>query len=118
ADRCFGEFHCLKEWLVERLLEDGQARRCSSGDDGIESCWPHLGEGDLCAEEDSAEDRALRTAKLCGRLTPSLSPDVEAAVKQEVLQLLQRALPREDTGWEAASDVSQRFGQLQAPGLG
>lgn len=114
ADRCFGEFHCLKEWLVERLLEDGQARRCSSGDGGIESCWPHLGEGDLCAEEDSAEDRALRTAKLCGRLTPSLSPDVEAAVKQEVLQLLQRALPREDTGWEAASDVSQRFGQLQA----
>eukprot|EP00439_Symbiodinium_sp_Y106_P006763 s6119_g1.t1 len=132
ADRCFGEFHCLKElgrgrreeslmqgladweWLVERLLEDGQARRCRSGDgDGIEGCWPHLGEGDLCAEEDSAEDRALRTAKLCGRLTPSLSPDVEAAVKQEVLQLLQRALPREDTGWEAASDVSQRFGQLQ-----
>ena len=109
ADRCFGELHCLKEWLVERLLEDGQSREKTS----------RLGEGDVCAEEESAEDTAWRTRKLCGRLAPdpaNLNEDVEAAVREEVLQLLQRLrpLPSPEVGCEEASSVSQQFGQLQA----
>merc|ERR1740129_265467 len=42
ADRCWGELHCLKESLVERLLESGRAQWCQGerrflgeGDGGI-----------------------------------------------------------------------------------
>mmetsp|Transcript_51925 Transcript_51925/g.116459 ORF Transcript_51925/g.116459 Transcript_51925/m.116459 type:complete len:895 (-) Transcript_51925:35-2719(-) len=119
ADRCWGELHCLKEWLVEKLLEDGRQEHAACKEDpGFDT--GRLGEGDLCAEEESTEDAQRRSAKLCGRLSSlkgsvagSTASNVEAAVKDEVVQALQRSRPGNAMGWEAAN-VSQHFARLQA----
>ncbi|CAK9030016.1 Nuclear pore complex protein Nup107 (107 kDa nucleoporin) (Nucleoporin Nup107) [Durusdinium trenchii] len=97
ADRCWGELHCLKEWLVERLLDDGRV-------------W--CNEESLCTSED--EDR--HPSKLCGRLASGLSPELGRAVSEEVQQILLRVLPRSpgDARWEVPESVSEQFAFLQA----
>jgi len=100
ADRCWGELHCLKEWLVERLLEDGH--------------W--CAEDPLCEIEEDADAREHRAKKLCGRLSSRLSPDIGRAVSEEVQQVLLRVLPRtsSDAYWEVPESVSEQFSLLQA----
>ncbi|CAE8655844.1 unnamed protein product, partial [Polarella glacialis] len=131
ADRCWGELHCVKEWLIERLLEDGRAEwtHCGfcSGCDSSGSCCCRLGEGDGgCADAaESDQLRALRAEKLCGRMPPSRSSGVngelESAVRVEVQQLLRRLLPPGagigadiGTDWHSPATVASRFSQLQA----
>eukprot|EP00930_Biecheleria_cincta_P056096 TRINITY_DN42278_c0_g1_i1.p1 TRINITY_DN42278_c0_g1~~TRINITY_DN42278_c0_g1_i1.p1 ORF type:complete len:986 (-),score=182.20 TRINITY_DN42278_c0_g1_i1:80-3004(-) len=132
ADRCWGELHCLKEWLVERLLEDGQETWCSPGFDcsfSRSGCKVHLGEGDggICSEvEDSQQSRSDRHNKLCGRLAKHLAPgdadQLSASVRVEIQQLLLRILPpgrgvgglELGTDWEVPMTVRDRFAELQA----
>lgn len=92
ADRCWGELHCLKEWLVERLLEDLPG--LSGGGDGPDPA-------------DSPRGRTLRADKLCGRLRGV--QDVEAVVGVEVQRLLARLAPS-----ASAADVTNRFARLQS----
>lgn len=101
ADRCWGELHCIKEWLVERLLEDGHA-------------W--CGEASLCEIDEDPDERDTRSRKLCGRLDARLSPDLGRAVAEEVQQALSRVFPRTsgDAYWEVPESVSEQFSLLQA----
>eukprot|EP00435_Cladocopium_sp_Y103_P070255 s1508_g34.t2 len=100
ADRCWGELHCIKEWLVERLLEDGHA-------------W--CGEASLCEIDEDPDERDIRTRKLCGRLDARLSPDLGRAIAEEVQQALSRVFPRTsgDAYWEVPESVSEQFSLLQ-----
>eukprot|EP00434_Breviolum_minutum_P031593 symbB.v1.2.027934.t1/scaffold2904.1/size67615/4 len=102
ADRCWGELHCLKEWLVERLLEDGH--------------W--CAEDPLCEIEEDADAREHRAKKLCGRLSSRLSPDIGRAVSEEVQQVLLRVLPRTsgDAYWEVPESVSEHWLEYLKPG--
>lgn len=104
ADRCWGELHCLKEWLVERLLEDGRAE------------WSKerfIGEGDGGCRDpaDTGHSQALRSEKLCGRLRAVPSTELEDFVASHVCRLLQ-SLPPEGLGHGAS--IADRFARLQA----
>ena len=68
-----------------------------SGDgDGIEGCWPHLGEGDLCAEEASPkclpEPRAPSIRDFCPVVCEEemdMGSWVQSSVLEEILGLRQ-----------------------------
>uniref|UniRef100_A0A7S1LR03 Nuclear pore complex protein n=1 Tax=Alexandrium catenella TaxID=2925 RepID=A0A7S1LR03_ALECA len=88
TDRCWAELHCLKECLVERLLELGRAEWCR--DSGLV-----LGEGDAGVPDpgECAEDRAERSRKLCGRLREVPAEELEAFVGAEVRRIVARLRP-------------------------
>jgi len=82
ADQCWGEMHCLKEWYVERLLEDGKEEK-----------HIFLGEGDCGIPDDTEteQDRKERAVKLQGLLHRDKNSDaVEDLVKKEVCSTLGR----------------------------
>eukprot|EP00928_Gymnodinium_smaydae_P019834 TRINITY_DN17638_c0_g3_i1.p1 TRINITY_DN17638_c0_g3~~TRINITY_DN17638_c0_g3_i1.p1 ORF type:complete len:940 (-),score=133.77 TRINITY_DN17638_c0_g3_i1:100-2919(-) len=85
ADQCWGELHCLKEWLVERLLDAGRSQWCSV--DAL-----HLGEGDWGISDvtETPEDRAARAAKLSGKLHVVDVQRLESIVAQEIHTILSR----------------------------
>lgn len=84
ADQCWGELHCLKEWLIERLLDTGRPEWCASDD-------VFLGEGDSGVPDvDMAEDRRAREAKLFGRLKEVPAELLEEAIAQEVRRICAR----------------------------
>mmetsp|Transcript_62222 Transcript_62222/g.148454 ORF Transcript_62222/g.148454 Transcript_62222/m.148454 type:complete len:901 (+) Transcript_62222:104-2806(+) len=82
-DKCWGELHCLKEWLIEHLLAEGRSRWCEEG-------CSALGEGDAGVSDvlDTPEDQALRRSKLAGKLENIIAGDLEAFVAQEVRRVM------------------------------
>jgi len=108
ADRVWGELHCLKELLVERLLDAGRGQWCKDSE-------LFLGEGDGGHPDiaDTPADREARSAKLCGRWKDVRSEDIDAIVAREVSQLLQR-LQEDSTVPRIHEAASRPFARLQA----
>jgi len=106
-DRLWGELHCLKEWLVERLLDTGGAEWT---DGAI-----FLGEGDggVLDVDDTPDAREERSRKLCGLFVRTQERHLDAVVALEVRRLLARLRADPASPWlcEAASAA---FPTLQA----
>lgn len=132
ADRFWGELHCLKEWLIERLLEDGRAKWRFCGDcpgcltsTGRRCCLRHLGEGDAAwLDCEGEESQSLLSQKLCGRLmrhNDQTKEDLELIVAIEVRKLIRRLIPAAGgigggigINWQVPPIVSTHFSRLQA----
>jgi len=103
ADRCFCRFHCLKEALVERLLEDAPPGREDL------SLFPGQGDEGVPDAFETPEDRRLRLKKLCGCFHDVAFEEIDAIVIREVRQFLQELeAPR------AGREASSSFAKLQA----
>lgn len=106
SDRCFCELHCMKEWLVEFLLDADRADWCKQPD-------LFLGEGDGgCADiADTPDDRAERSRKLSGRFLGVSAEKIEDTVASEI----QRLFARLRSEWEGPQQEgsSVPFTQLQ-----
>jgi len=111
ADRCWAELHCLKEWLVERLLEDGRSTWATSPD-------ARLGEGDggVPDEAEAAEEWEARSRKLCDKFHGVAASDLDSMVADEVRRVLARL--HAETVASTTTDVSRRivgpFAELQS----
>jgi len=83
ADRCWCELHCLKEWLIERLLDLGRDECC-------EDPQMFLGEGDAGTLDvlDSPQERLNRVQILCGCFHDVKVADIETKVACEVARIL------------------------------
>jgi len=105
ADALWARLHCLKESLVERLLDACGAEFCAEG--------YFLGEGD-CGVPDPTESEASRSArreKLAGMLRGHTSvEDIEAAARKEFDEILRLCA----TAHDADSRRSAKFFILQA----
>eukprot|EP00927_Polykrikos_kofoidii_P048731 TRINITY_DN42946_c0_g1_i1.p1 TRINITY_DN42946_c0_g1~~TRINITY_DN42946_c0_g1_i1.p1 ORF type:complete len:1046 (-),score=206.37 TRINITY_DN42946_c0_g1_i1:138-3068(-) len=108
TDTCWGDMHCLKEWFVERLLDDG--RREGHSHSGV-----HLGEGDWGNPDltDSPEEQEVRSSKLSDRFHGVSPTELDATLTRELRQVFQRL--REDlTGTtRIVSGTSKQFALLQ-----
>mmetsp|Transcript_65281 Transcript_65281/g.168576 ORF Transcript_65281/g.168576 Transcript_65281/m.168576 type:complete len:917 (-) Transcript_65281:25-2775(-) len=102
ADRLWAELHCMKEWLVESLLDEGRAKWCPSD--------VFLGEGDCgCPDpSETPETRSARRDKLCGALRGTRGTDLDAVVAREVQRIV---VPRVS---EDLNEVASSFAALQA----
>jgi len=107
-DKCWAELHCLKEWLVERLLSEGRGSWC---DDGCN----FIGEGDggVCDVLDTPEEQALRSEKLSGRLSHVAVEDIGSVIGLEVSRLL-ASLRLDPTPLSIQQQARRPFAQLQA----
>jgi len=111
ADRCWAELHCLKEWLVESLLEDGRSTWATSP-------AARLGEGDggVPDEAEAAEEWEARSRKLCDRFHGVASSDLDSMVADEVRRVLARlrAETAASTTTGASTGVAGPFTELQS----
>lgn len=110
SDLCWGELHCLKEGLVERLLEIGRDDCCKAG--------VFLGEGDGGFGDplETAESRAERNNKLSGALRGTAADGLDSAVVAEVHRVLKRLDAEEihDTAVPTRTTVTAAFDTLRA----
>mmetsp|Transcript_28206 Transcript_28206/g.61286 ORF Transcript_28206/g.61286 Transcript_28206/m.61286 type:complete len:1033 (+) Transcript_28206:163-3261(+) len=82
ADRVWTELHCLKEWLVEALLDLEREHFCAAD--------VFLGEGDFGIPDptESDESRRSRRRKLHGKLDGLKEHEIEAFISREVERIV------------------------------
>jgi len=108
TDRCWGELHCLKESLFERLLDANHEQWCED-----KTMFPGQGDGGQPDEAgDTQEARASRSAKLSGKLRDTPLNEVETYIAAEVARVLARI--RSDPLPRLRSGAVAPFAELQA----
>jgi len=109
TDRCWVELHCLKEWLVERLLDIGREEWCQD-----EKLFLGEGDGGVPDTMETPEDRVIRGAKLCNKFAGASAEALEAMVAGEAKRLLTQLREDPSVPLRLRQEATSPFARLQA----